>query len=97
MPSRPLLRRCAAGVSEGDLSQTSGAGIVFTEEMLDQLCNAETSAAATEALSRDQVPAEDLIARLAEKMGISRSRAVADYRGGSPMAIEMTLRNRGFS
>jgi hypothetical protein len=79
-----LLRFCRAGVSEGDLSQILGAGIVFTEEMLDQLCNEETSAAATEALSRDQVPAEDLIAQLAEKMGISPSRAVADYRGGIP-------------
>jgi hypothetical protein len=79
-----LSRFCQAGVSEDDLSQILGAGMVFTEEMLDQLCNEETSAAATEALARDHVPAEDLIAQLAEKMGISPARAVADYRGGIP-------------
>jgi hypothetical protein len=79
-----LSRFCQAGVSEDDLSQILGAGMVFTEEMLDQLCNEETSAAATEALASDYVPAEDLIAQLAEKMGISPARALADYRGGIP-------------
>jgi hypothetical protein len=77
-----LLRFCLAGVSEDDLSQILSAGNVLTEEMIDKLCNQETCDAAMETLRTNSVAAEDLIAQLAEKMGISSERAVADYRGG---------------
>jgi hypothetical protein len=77
-----LLRFCPAGVSEDDLSQILSAGNVLTEEMIDKLCNQETCDAAMETLRTNSVAAEDLIAQLAEKMGISPERAVADYRGG---------------
>ena len=80
-----LLRFCLGGVREDDLSEILGARNALTEDLIEQLCNEEiTEAAFTETFSRNHVPAEDLIAKLAEKMGISPERALADYRGGVP-------------
>ena len=79
-----LLRFCLGGVSEDDLSEILGAN-ALTEDLIEQLCNEEiTEKTFTETFNRNYVPAEDLIAKLAEKMGISPERALADYRGGVP-------------